>query len=109
MIGPEKRTAPELAQEYGISVATIYGWKAKLKTGTLSLMNTETSSNKRSLSEKLILLFETRNISDAEMGEWLRRNGLHTQHLELWEQEIRNMLDQKNTEQSRKLKSTLKN
>ena len=29
MIGPEKRTAPDLSEEFGVSVATIYGWKAE--------------------------------------------------------------------------------
>ncbi|MDF1569181.1 MAG: transposase [Spirochaetaceae bacterium] len=54
MIGPERRSAPDLAKEYGISVATIYGWKSKLKDGTLSVMSRESSSNERSPSEKLI-------------------------------------------------------
>jgi len=35
MIGPQKRKAADLAAEYGVSLATIAGWKAKLKHGTL--------------------------------------------------------------------------
>ncbi len=35
MLPPEGRPATELAKEYGISVTTLYGWKARLKSGTL--------------------------------------------------------------------------
>ena len=31
----ENRTAASLAREYNIAVTTIYGWKAKMKYGTL--------------------------------------------------------------------------
>jgi len=108
MIGPEKRTAPDLSEEYGVSVATIYGWKAKLKDGTLSVMGNESSSNERSPSEKLMLLLESKKVSEADMGEWLRRNGLHSQHLELWEQELRTLLERKGTEQNSEMKSIRK-
>lgn len=104
MIGPERRSAPDLAKEYGISVATIYGWKSKLKDGTLSVMSRETSSNKRSPSEKLMLLLESKKIDDDKMGEWLRENGLHSQHLELWEQELKSLLNEKGSEQAKELK-----
>ena len=35
LLPPENRSARELAQEYGVTVATIYGWKAHLNRGTL--------------------------------------------------------------------------
>ena len=93
MVGPQKRSAPELAAEYGISLATIYSWKSKLKDGTLSLMNNESTSDKRIPSEKLMLLLEAKRIPDGQLGEWLRRNGLHSQHLDLWEQELKSLLN----------------
>ena len=37
MIGPEKRKAADLSEEFGVSAATIYGWKSKLKDATLSV------------------------------------------------------------------------
>ena len=48
MIGPEKRKAADLSEEFGVSAATIYGWKSKLKDGTLSVMGNEST---RSLSD----------------------------------------------------------
>ena len=78
MIGPEKRKAADLSEEFGVSLATIYGWKLKLKDGTFSIMGNESTSHERIPSEKLMLLLESKDISGAEMGEWLRRNGLHS-------------------------------
>ena len=39
----ENRSARELSQEYGVTVAMIYGWKAQIKFGTL-LMDEGVSS-----------------------------------------------------------------
>ena len=39
-----------MSEESGVSAAAIYGWKAKLKNGTLSVMGIESSSNERTIS-----------------------------------------------------------
>ncbi len=108
MIGPEKRKAADLSEEFGVSAATIYGWKSKLKDGTLLVMGNESTSHERIPSEKLMLLLESKGISGAEMGEWLRRNGLHSEHLELWEQELRALVDQKGGDKSREMREIRK-
>ena len=108
MIGPEKRKAADLSEEFGVSAATIYGWKSKLKDGSLSVMGNETTSHERIPSEKLMLLLESKGISEAEMGEWLRRNGLHSEHPGLWEQELRALVDQKGGDKSREMREIRK-
>ena len=109
MIGPEKRKAADLSKEFGVSAATIYGWKSKLKDGTLLIMGNESTSHERIPSEKLMLLLEfIKEISGAEMGAWLRRNGLHSEHLGLWEQELRALVDQKDGDKSREMKEIRK-
>ncbi len=45
MIGPEKRKAADLSEEFGVSAATIYGWKSKLKDATLSVKGNESTSH----------------------------------------------------------------
>ena len=37
LLPPENRSARELAQEYGVTVATIYGWEAQLNLGMLRM------------------------------------------------------------------------
>ena len=55
-----------------------------------------------------MLLLESKNISEAEMGEWLRRIGLHSEHPGLWEQELRTLVDQKGGDKSREMKEIRK-
>jgi len=89
LLPPESRSALSLAREYNLSVATIYGWKAKMRDGTLNTEDGVQSNRSRQLAEKFSLLLESRSVGDETIGEWLRENGLHSQHLTVWEQEVR--------------------
>jgi transposase len=89
LLPPESRSALSLAKEYNLSVATIYGWKSKMRNGTLEVDDGVQANRSRQLAEKLSLLLESRSVDEGAMGEWLRGNGLHSQHLSVWEQEVR--------------------
>ncbi len=45
--------------------------------------------------ERYNLLLESRSILQDNIGEWLREKGLHSEHLTLWEQEIKDTLSNK--------------
>lgn len=89
MMPPENRTASEVAAEYNISMATIYNWKSKMKNGTLLTEDGAQSNRQRQPTEKFSLLLESKSVSESDFGGWLRNNGLHSQHLKVWEQELR--------------------
>ena len=55
-----------------------------------------------------MLLLESKNIREAEMGEWRRRNGLHSEHPGLWEQEFRGLVYQKGGDKTREMKEIRK-
>ncbi|OPY85238.1 MAG: hypothetical protein A4E65_00165 [Syntrophorhabdus sp. PtaU1.Bin153] len=69
LLPPENRYARELSQEYGITVATIYGWKAQLKR--LRMDEGEVSNRQRSLAEKFRLVLEAQKVSEEQKGSWL--------------------------------------
>jgi len=108
LLPPENRTAASLAREYNISVTTKYGWKAKMKHGTLYSEDGALSNRERSLAEKLMVLLESRRIDDARMGQWLREQGLHSQHLIVWEQEVKDALTKREQEIREELKAAKK-
>ena len=89
LLPPQSKTVGEVAAEVGISTATIYAWKAKMNDGTLQIDDGAQGARHRQLSEKFSLLLESRGLSDEELGSWLRDNGLHSEHLTVWEQEVR--------------------
>ena len=68
LLPPESRTAGSLATEYGLSIGTIYGWKAKMNNGTLQVDDSDQSNRHRQLSGKFSLLLESRGIPEDEMG-----------------------------------------
>ncbi len=111
VLPPESRLISEVCKETGVSDQTIRNWLKLLKDDTLNSSDSEISPESRNPSEKMTLLLEGRSIEPKKLGEWLRKNGLHTEHLSLWEQELRDkILDkdknekQKNNELKKKYK-----
>jgi hypothetical protein len=60
-----------------------------MNDGTLQVDDGAQGARHRQLAEKFSLLLESRGLADDELGEWLRENGLHSEHLGVWEQEVR--------------------
>jgi hypothetical protein len=60
-----------------------------MNEGTLQVDDGAQGARHRQLSEKFSLLLESRGLADDDLGSWLRDNGLHSQHLSVWEQEMR--------------------
>jgi transposase len=89
------KSAYQVSKETGISVTTIQDWLKKSKDGILVFNGSaeDLSPSKRSPSEKLILILEVKTIPEQERGEWLRKNGLHSEHIALWEQELMSTLN----------------
>ena len=69
------------------------------------------SNRGRKLTEKFSLLLESRGIAEDQQGTWLRENGLHTEHLTVWEQEVRDFMtkgEQQAREELKAIKKELK-
>ena len=52
------------------------------------------------MTEKLNLLLEYQKIPLEQNGEWLRQNGLHEEHLNLFQQEITKLMADKSDNKS---------
>lgn len=56
------------------------------------------------MAEKLNLLLEYQKIPEDQNGEWLRQNGLHTEHLRLFQQEITTTMANRTDEKDKKIR-----
>ncbi len=94
----------EVAEETGVAAWSIYQWIKQLKSGNIKA--DETGPKGYSLNKKQMLLLEAQSIPEEEQGEWLRKNGLHSDHLNKWKDEIFDMMNNKNEDKIviRKLK-----
>jgi len=97
ILPPENRSVPSVAKEMGISDQTIYNWKKMAANGILELDAETISPVSLSSIEKFILLLEGKSKTEEIAGVWLREKGLHSEHLNLWEQELQDMLKSKDS------------
>lgn len=104
VLPPQSKPVSEVSLEFGITEQTINGWIKLVEEGKLSGTE-ETGPRNKSASEKLDLLLENARIQDEHRGEWLRSKGLHSEHLPLWEQELRDTMDDKDTKEKDELKA----
>ena len=77
------RTVREICSELGVGNPTLYEWVKKYST-----IDSMSIKNKRpqdwSAKEKMRACFEYEKVSNEEHGEFLRREGLHSDHLIEW-------------------------
>ena len=100
---PENRSVSSVSKEMGVAVVTINSWLAKLKNGTL-MQEEDRGACCRNAKEKLNLLLEYQKVTAENEGEWLRQNGLHTEHLTLFKQELSEIVANKTDEKDKKIK-----
>ena len=97
VLPPKSRPVVEVSEEHGISSWSLYRWKKAVKNGTLD--HGAMKPSERPLAEKLSLLLEGTRVAEDQRGEWLRGRGLHSEHLSLYEQEIRDVMTEKEKRQ----------
>ena len=82
----------DLARECGVSRKTLSRWQREVRT--VATMGGHSSSPRdRSAEQKLKLVVESLSLSDAELGEFLRREGVHEAELRRWRSLLVSALD----------------
>ena len=105
ILPPESASIRSVSQSTGISEQTIRKWKEAAASGNLSMSTDEKSPRSYSGIEKYQLLLESLKLSDEALGRFLRERGLHSEHLKLWDQELRDMAKGKQTRHEKGQKS----
>ncbi len=96
VLPPENQLVSAVSKEFGVSMQTIQRWMSLAKDGTLTTEDAVVPVNNKPLEEKFEFVLEAARLPDTDKGSWLRENGIHEEHLSLWEQELR-LLWQRNT------------
>lgn len=91
MMGPHARSATSLAKETGVAQATLSRWLIQARTmGAVSKKDDRDDPKpdllrkERNPEDKLRLVLEASRLSEAELGAFLRREGLHQAELDEW-------------------------
>lgn len=106
MLGPDAVTATSLAQETGISQATLSRWRLAAVSikGVSSpkppvTPSTETTASPKrpqdwTALERAQAVLAASKLSEDELGEFLRRQGLHREQLDVWKEALEEALAQ---------------
>ena len=108
VLPPESRDIASVSRETGISHQTIRNWINEEASGSLDEKAGEKSPRNLSSSEKYQLLMESKKIPGKELGEFLRKRGLHSQHLTLWDQEFAEMVKDNGKKEKKKVQDLKK-
>ena len=108
VLPPEGRDIASVSKETGISHQTIRNWINEQASGSLDERDGEKSPRNLSSIEKYRLLMESKKIPKEELGEFLRKQGLHSQHLTLWDQEFTEMVKDSGKKQEKKVRDLQK-
>ena len=89
MLGERRLSASALSKEVGIGQPTLSRWlKEASRVGVVNDSDDENRVERRpedwSPQEKLRAVVEAAELSEAELGVWLRRKGLKEEHLRQW-------------------------
>lgn len=104
LLTPGGKGANELSKEIGVSKQTLYNWRDKYSDG-VQIVQQQMSPRKWKIKDKYSAVIESANLSEKELGRWLRETGLHGEHVELWKKEIEDMVSSpKDKEEIRNLK-----
>ena len=71
-------------------------------------VNLHQKGMRRVHADKYHLLMESAKLSEKSLGRFLRERGLHSEHLTLWDQELREMVKQKSGQQDKEKKADKK-
>ncbi|MEI6848228.1 MAG: helix-turn-helix domain-containing protein [Chlorobiaceae bacterium] len=105
---PDARSIVEVSKETGINDQTIRNWIKKSASGILPDCSQESSPRFMTPKEKYQLVLEAGGIDNEQLSRFLRERGLHSEHLTIWDQEPREMIDKKNDKNDQELKALKK-
>lgn len=93
MTGPSPMSGVQLAAETGVPQPTLSRWLREATTLRRKMAKRQDEENlkleaaegpQRTPEEKFSLVLEAANVPEAQLGEWLRRKGVHTAQLDEW-------------------------
>jgi transposase-like protein len=84
MLPPMLVSANALSKKSGVSQATLSKWLREMRSVATVAKSDDKGAKKWTWAEKLRVVAEAMKLGDSEIGELLRREGLHEEQLQRW-------------------------
>lgn len=86
------RTVKQITEDLGVSSPSLYEWRTKFGN-VASMKKTASRPQDRSSEEKLKAITTYDGLPETKRGEFLRREGLKSGHIEQWRNQLSRSLD----------------
>ena len=80
------RSITEICNELGVSTASMYRWRVEF--GTITDMKKTTRPQDRNVQDRLKSVIDYFSLPAEKRGEYLRKEGLHSDHLKSWRKQF---------------------
>ena len=107
MMPPHNRSIKQLAQEEGISEATLFIWRRQARERGLLLPDGDSGPEGWPARDKFAAVLESASLNETELAEYCRRKGIYPEQLEPWRKACESANDW-DREQSRRLRTEKK-
>lgn len=84
MMPPHNRSIKQLAQEEGISEATLFNWRKQAREKGLLLPDGDSGPEGWSARDKFAAVLETASLNETELAEYCRTKGIYSEQLSQW-------------------------
>jgi len=84
MMPPHNRSIKQLAQEEGISEATLFAWRKQARERGLLLPDGDSGPEDWSARDKFAAVLETAAFNETELAEYCRTKGIYPEQLAQW-------------------------
>jgi len=81
---PNNRTVADVAEEEGISPATLYKWRREARAQGCLLPDGANGPKGWSSRDKFTAVLEASSLSEAELAEYCRKRGLYPEQVKAW-------------------------
>lgn len=97
ILPPNNEKVAIISEEFGIPKSTITTWLYKARKNTPQAINKSVHS-RYSIQDKYQIIMKFSSLQEDVKGSYLREMGLHTQHLNVWNQELKDYMANKKTQ-----------
>lgn len=108
MLAPDAPTITSLAKQEGISEATLYNWRQKLRQEGRPVPTPTSNRNNQPWTPqaKFAIIVETATLNEAELAEYCRGKGLYPEQVHTWRELAVSAQHETPKTQAEQLKST---
>ncbi len=86
MLPPSNKPLVEIAQEEGISEATLYNWRKQARAEGRLMPDADTTPAGWCAADKFSAVLESAAMNEAELSRFCREKGLYPEQLQQWRQ-----------------------